>query len=47
MFTALANLTKVLDKPKLSKCIDVKNANAVWAVEFLRERSKQDYATAV
>ena len=47
MFTALANLTKVLDKPKLSKCIDVKNANAVWAVEFLRERRKQDYATAV
>lgn len=47
MFTALANLTKVLDKPKLSKCIDVKNANAVWAVEFLRERQKRDYATAV
>ena len=47
MFTALANLTKVLDKPKLSKCIDVKNANALWAVEFSRERRKRDYATAV
>ena len=46
MFTALATLTKVLDKPKLSRVLDT-GANAVYALEFVRERKVRDYAYAL
>ena len=47
VFTALANLTKVLDKATCTRCLDVRGANAVYAVEFRRDRKTKDYATAL
>ena len=47
VFTAIANLTKVLDKATCTRCLDVRGAHAVYAVEFRRDRKTKDYATAL
>lgn len=45
MYVAIATLTKVLDKVAAPRRIDT-GANAVYAVEFTRERKTRDYAAA-
>lgn len=45
MYVAIATLTKVMDKVASPRRVDT-GANAVYALEFVRERRERDYAAA-